>query len=142
MKGPLYFISIALMLCLNSCSKDKDTDHTSCDYQVIVSSDDYNNTSSDQIAISTLEINDNCLKISLSASGCDGNTWIVHLIASEEILYSDPPQRNIKVYFQNNEICTAVIGKEFTFDITELQVSDNKVYLNIINSGDQILYEY
>lgn len=142
MKQQLYFIGVAIILCLNSCNKDKDTDQTSCDEQVIVNNDEYNNTSNDQIEISALQIEDNCVKFTLSASGCDGNTWIVKLIDSDEILYSEPPQRNIKVSFQNNEECVAVISKEFIFDITELQVSGNKVYLNIVNTGDQILYEY
>ena len=81
MKQPFYFIGIALIFCLNACNKDKDTDQTFCDNQVIVSTDDYNNTSSGQINIRDIEINDDCFKITLSASGCDGNTWIVQLIA-------------------------------------------------------------
>ena len=36
-----------------------------------------------------------------------------------------------------------ILGKTFTFDISELQIQDDdRVYLNIINSDDQILYEY
>jgi len=138
----LYYISIGLILLLYSCSNDTDNDHSICEDQIIVSSDDFNNALSDQIANSTLEIKDNCLRIALSASGCDGNTWIVQLIASEEILYSEPPQQNIKLSFQNNEFCTTVISKEFTFDITSLQLSGNQIVLNIVNTGDQILYEY
>jgi hypothetical protein len=43
---------------------------------------------------------------------------------------------------KNDELCAAVIGKEMTFDISQLQVNGNRVLLNITNSGDQILYEY
>ena len=127
---------------MNSCSKDKDLDQKTGDNQVIVSTDEYYNTANNQITISALEINDNCLKITVTAGGCDGSTWIVRLICSEEIMYSYPPQRNIKISFQNNEKCRALITKEFSFDITDLQVSDNQIYLNIVNTGNQILYEY
>ena len=90
-----------------------------------------------------LEINGDCLVINFSASGCDGNTWIVKLIDSEQILESNPIQRNLRISLENNEDCTAVPNKTLTFDISNLQIQDdNRIYLNITNSGDQILYEY
>jgi hypothetical protein len=71
------------------------------------------------------------------------NSWILKLVAREEIIYSDPPQRDLKLSFQNNEVCTAVISKEFSFDLTTLEVNGtNKVFLNIVNAGEQISYEY
>ena len=133
----LAIIGIAVLNC-----SDND-DSTNCDFETLVSAEQYENAPSDQLSITGLEINGNCLKIKFSASGCDGNSWNVKLIDSEQILESNPIQRNLRLSLENNEDCTAAPSKTLTFDITELQIlDDNQVYLNITNSVDQILYEY
>lgn len=133
----LAIIGIAVL----SCSDNDDS--TNCDFETLVSAEQYENAPSDQLSITGLEINGNCLKIKFSASGCDGNSWNVKLIDSEQILESNPIQRNLRLSLENNELCAAVPSKTLTFDISELQVlNNNKVYLNITNSVDQILYEY
>lgn len=139
----LYLISgLALIfLNLNSCNKSDNDDQNTCDKKVTISFNEYNNAPNDRLTISDLEIKNDCLRIKFSSSGCDGETWIIKLIDSGLILYSDPPQRNIKLSLKNAELCSAVIEKELTFDIRELQVSGNKVLLNI-NSNDEIWYEY
>jgi hypothetical protein len=127
-----------------SCSNDDNGGNSNnCDFETIVSAEQYENAPSDQLNINSLEINSNCLKINFSASGCDGNSWEVKLIDSEQIMESNPVQRNLRLSLKNNEDCTAVPSKTLTFDISELQIlDDNQVYLNITNSDDQILYEY
>ena len=127
-----------------SCSDNDDNGNSNnCDFETIVSAEQYENAPSDQLSVNSLEINGNCLKINFSASGCDGNSWIVKLIDSEQIMESNPIQRNLRLSLDNNEDCTAVPSKTLTFDISELQIQDdNSVYLNITNSDDQILYEY
>lgn len=136
----LTIIGIAIL----SCSDDDENENlNNCDLETIVSAEQYANEPSDQLSINTLEINGDCLKISFGATGCDGNSWIVQLIDSEQIMESNPAQRNLRLILDNNEACTAVPTKTLTFDISELQIQDdNKVNLNITNSDDQILYEY
>lgn len=136
----LILIGIAVLSC---SSDDDDGNQNNCDFETIISAEQYENAPSDQLNVNSLEINGNCLKINFSASGCDGNSWIVKLIDSEQIMESNPIQRNLRLSFENNEECTAVPNKTLTFDISELQIQDdNRVYLNITNSDDQILYEY
>jgi hypothetical protein len=115
-----------------------------CEEKVIIDSDDYINSFNDPFVILDLLIIDNCIHMLIEvAMACSGATWVVKLVDSGEIIDSNPPQRNLIVSFKNNEQCTAVIRKEFAFDITELQVSShNKVYLTIVNTEDSILYEY
>lgn len=134
--------TIAICLFLTSCDKKSDTQPLTCDQQVIVSELEYTTAPSDQLSITSVELNDNCLKIKFGSSGCSGDTWEVKLIDSGVILYSNPPQRNLRLSLKNQEICSAYIGKEMTFDVKNLQSSGNKVLLNIVNSGTQILYEY
>ena len=82
------------------------------------------------------------MKINFSSSGCNGDTWELKLIDSEDILESNPPQRNLRLSLKNEESCLAYITKELTFDISNLQVNGNKVQLNLTNSDKNILYKY
>ena len=68
--------------------------------------------------------------------------WELKLIDSEDILESNPPQRNLRLSLKNEESCLAYITKELTFDISNLQVNGNKVQLNLTNSDKNILYKY
>lgn len=136
----LTIIAIAVLSCSDN---DGNGNSNNCDFASIVSTEQYENAPSDQLAINSLEINGDCLKINFSASGCDGNSWALKLIDSEHIFESFPPQRNLRLSFKNWEDCLAFITKELTFDISNLQVNGNKVQLNLTNSENlNILYEY
>ena len=134
-------IGLVVVLGFIACNNDDD-DSNNCDQVTIVSSEQYETAPNDQLFINTLEINGDCLKINFSSSGCSGDTWILKLIDSENIMESNPPQRNLRLSLRNEEDCEALITKELTFDINELRVDGNQVLLNITNSDDQILYEY
>ena len=138
----LLFEIIIIGLSSTSCDKENDNLSTVCDQSVIISKDKYSTAPSDQLSIISAELNDDCLKINFASSGCNGSSWEVKLIDSGVILYSDPPQRNLRLSLKNQELCDASIGKEITFDVKKLQLSGNKVLLNIINSENPILYEY
>ena len=138
-KAHLVFISIVLLSF--ACEKD-DKEQTSCDQKTIISKSEYDTAPLDDVSILDMEIDGDCLKISFSASGCDGSTWIVKLIDSGMTFYTSPPQKDLILSLENNELCDAVISKEISFDIENLQVSGNLVVLNIINTGDEILYEF
>jgi len=68
--------------------------------------------------------------------------WEIKLIDADTIIYSNPPERNLRLSLKNEELCDAVISKEITFDVSLLKLATNKIKLNILNSGDQILYIY
>ena len=126
-----------------SCSKDDDnTNPNNCEFETLISAEQYANAPYDQLNINSLEINDDCLKINFSSGGCNGDTWELNLIDSEDILESNPPQRNLRLSLKNEELCEAYITKEMTFDISNLQIDGNKVQLNLTNSDENILYEY
>lgn len=140
MKKILILISIGITIL--SCSNDDIENSNNCDFETIISAEQYGNAPSDQLSINSLEINGNCLKINFSSSGCSGDTWELKLIDSEAILKSNPPQRVLRLSLKNEEACLAYITKELTFDISNLQVDGKKVQLNITNSEDNILYKY
>ncbi len=114
---------------------------SNCDQNVIISADEYENAPNDYLNILNMQIVDDCLKIKFNASGCSGNSWIVKLIDQEDVAHSNPIQRTLRLSLDNKEACLAVITKEVSFNIKDLQVEGtNKVLLNI--SGDSIIYEY
>lgn len=139
-------ITFFILLSLFSCNQDDTSGlptEAICDYTSLLSEDQYVNAAADELEILSLEIQGDCLQITFAASGCDGNSWDFKLIDSEQIMESLPIQRNVRLSLSNNEECLAVISKTATFDLTPLQVvNENEVYLNIINSDEQILYEY
>ncbi len=141
MKHQIFLVFICLAFFSLGC-EENDKEQPSCDQYTIISDSEFKKASQDNVSIAGMEINGNCLNISFSASGCDGSSWIVKLIDSGVTFYTDPPQRDLILSLENMEACLAVIGKEISFDIESLQVSGSQVKLNIINAGDEILYEY
>lgn len=112
-----------------------------CDQDVIISETEYKNAPDDPFAITKMKIEGDCLKITFSASGCDGSSWIVKLIDSDMIAESYPCQRTLRLSLDNKELCTAMPGKEVSFNIKDLQINGNdKVILHV--SGKEILYQY
>ena len=141
------YLPFILMLCiaLTGCSEDDDNQRptsSDCDMDVIVSSTQFQDAPADLVSIDELTIDGDCLNISFSSSGCDGNSWEVKLIDAEAIAESLPPQRDLRLSLRSNEVCQAVISKEISFDISALQVDGNQVFLNFANNGGRILYEY
>jgi len=138
----LMFLSLLLAVC-SACEDPTVVDPTSdCDALAIISSTDYLDAPIDQVTINSAVINGNCLQFNFSASGCSGDDWELTLIDSDAIMESSPPQRNVRLSLTNPELCEAYITKEMSFDISNLQVDGNAVYLNITNNDVQVLYEY
>ena len=143
-----FFATCVFTLLLISCDNNEGPINSNCEYQTIIDSDEYWNGQTNLVMINSLTINDGCLKINFSGSGCDETPWDVKLIDSGEILNSNPKERNLRLYFVHVDMCLVQTTKEVTFDISQLQVGGNEVLLNIkINPNNffffkQILYEY
>ena len=139
--NPVYVSFAILVFAITSCNEEY-VSPSDCDERIIISKSEYNNAPNDDLTINILEIKDNCLIINYSASGCSGDSWELKLIDAGDILESYPPQRNVRLSLKNDELCDAYLTREISFDITSIQLEVKKLYLNIKNSGDQILYEY
>lgn len=135
----LVFMGLAFL----SCSSDDDNGNLSnCDFNTLISAEEYANAPNDVLKINKLTITDNCLKINFSSGGCNGASWKLKLIDSGDVLESNPAQRNLRLSLKNDELCEAYITKELTFDISNLKVDGNQVQLKIMNSEEIILYSY
>jgi len=149
---------VAVMFTFTQCDKiselfDKPTKPTSsCDQKVIICNTLFENTSNQlPVNIMEMEIVGDCLKIKISASGCDGSTWVVKLIDSDKVYFSTaqifpphPPVRDVRLSLYTEEFCRALITKEISFNIKDLRVKGhNKVRLSLSDiPEDVILYEY
>ncbi|MBW2962824.1 hypothetical protein [Mesonia aestuariivivens] len=141
------YIFFSLIGLLYACQEDDDNNviikTNTCGESIIIDAENYNNAESDAVTITDITIDNDCLIVSFSSSGCDGNTWITQLIDSEAILESNPPQRKLRIILNNNEACLAVITKQKVFDLTELQIAEsNSIFLKFDSLDEEFLYEY
>lgn len=150
MKNLIFLILACVFI---SCNSDDDGDAKNkvitdpltyaCDQKVVVSSDQFEDATTSDFVFTDYSITEGCLELAYSTSGCDGSTWTVELIDSGSVMESYPPQRNIKMVLDNQELCQAVIRKETSFDISSLQVEGtDKVILHLENFDEDISYEY
>lgn len=136
-------ISILVFIFPSFLSCDEDDTKVNCDAEIIISAEMYNSAPNDYLNIKEVRIEDDCLIINFGSSGCSGESWELKLIDASHILESYPPQRNIRLSLKNEEACQAYFTREVSFDISPLQIEGvDKLYLNIENFDDQILYEY
>lgn len=110
--------------------------------EVIIDEKLYNNVKTNNYTIKNVKLENNSFKVTISASGCSGDSWIVNLVDSSEILESNPIQRKVKIDLQNNEACEALITKEFIFDITKLKDGGKHVILNLVGLEKTSLIGY
>jgi hypothetical protein len=133
-------ILIITFLTFLSCSDSNDIDFNLCNECVIIDNNLYNNTKTDTYTINNIRLNEDFLTIKIAASGCSGNSWKATLIDANQILESNPIQRNIRVLFESNEACLAFFEKEFRFNIKKLKENQSKVILNLDGWNTQINY--
>lgn len=116
---------------------------SACNEFAIIDSSTYQSAVTNPYTINSAIINGECLLINISASGCDGNSWIMQLIDSGEVSESSPPQRSVKLFLINNESCLAIVSRLQSFDLSALQIDgENELLLKIVGVEDPILYSY
>ncbi len=96
----------------------------------------------DPTIIYEAEIHNDCIRITFSAIGCDGDTWKTKLLGGN-ISESNPPRRMLRLSVENEEDCDNTVTKTMTYDISNLQIEEkNEIYLNIVDWNESLLYEY
>ena len=144
MKHFLTLLSCLFLVTISCSDDDKKTVNSNCDKQAIVFSDDnFQDVITANYMITNVVLNGDCLSVTISSSGCSGETWDVELISSNSILESFPVQRLVKIELDNPEVCLAIVQKTVSFDLTPFQVDgQNQVILNIDGWDEPITYQY
>lgn len=147
-KNILFKLLIIIMLVFVGCKGDDSNccpnpNPTNCNKFSLVNEAKYNQVSTSNYGIDNVVLNGDCLEITLSSSGCNPDNWDMNLIFFEDVMESNPIQRNAKVELINNEACLAVFKKTVSFDLTTIQmIGQNKVLINIQGWNTSILYQY
>ena len=132
-----------MLLFMNTQCDEDDIQSSPCDQMVVIDDGFYNSSVSSEFMFQSAEIIENCLNVSISASGCDSSTWSMVLVDSGAVAESLPEQRFLKFVFTNDEVCLAVFSQERSFDISNLQVEgSNEIILNIEGFPESITYQY
>jgi|GEM_PF-320830 len=113
-----------------------------CEKQVYSSLTAYESAEFEYLTLIDITIEGDCLKVTYGSSGCDGSTWHLELFDSEAIMESDPPQRNLRFSFYNQEVCDAYFEKETSFNLSPLKVEGESVILHIDGWDEALLYTY
>ncbi len=131
------------LLMNTQCDDDDDIQQSDCGQLVIVDNAFFESAVSGDYELVGFNLNDDCLNIEVSASGCDGETWSMVLVDSGEVAESLPEQRYLKFVFTNEEVCLAVFRQSRVFNLTALRVDgSNEVVLNIEGFPEVINYMY
>ncbi|WP_296383794.1 hypothetical protein [Winogradskyella sp.] len=139
----IVIFSMLCLLLMNFQCDDDDIQASLCDATVVVDSSTYQTIESAFYTLMSAEISDDCLYTNISSSGCDGSTWVLTLVDSEDIAESMPPQRYLKLALANNEACLAVFNKEQSFDLTPLRIDGiTEVVLHIEDFSEPLTYVY
>ncbi|WP_204346784.1 hypothetical protein [Psychroserpens algicola] len=145
MKTPKLLLSFFcfMLLFMNTQCDDDDEVQEPCGQMVVVDSGFYDSAESGFYDLISAEIEDNCLNINISASGCDGSTWSMVLVDSGAVAESSPEQRFLKFVFTNQEVCLAVFTQERSFDLSTLQIDgSHEIILNIEDFPEPLTYTY
>ena len=135
----LLFLYLAIF---SSCGSSDDPAE-SCGPEVVISGELFATANTELLDIINININEDCLELTMGSSGCDGERWEVNLIDAEVILESFPVQRNVIISIFNDEECDAYFMRDYFFDISDLRVEESgTVLLNISNTGEQVNYTY
>ena len=114
---------------------------TNCNKFIEFNESKYNEIPTNQYTINNVVLNDNCLQITITHSGCDKNDWDMNFIASEIVAETLPPQYHAKIELITNKTLPGNISKIMSFDLTPLKQS-GKIPFNLKLNGweDVIIY--
>lgn len=134
-----YFL--LLIFVIGSGCKSDDFDLSAgCAILAQANSELFNDAPADSHTIDNVQLVGDCIFIEFSAGGCSGDTWEVNLYGSESVLFSEPPQRSIRLSLLDTEECEAAITQSVSFDVSAFKVLGSDVMLNLTGYDELIEY--
>lgn len=142
----IIILALSMTLFLNmQCEGDDPAPlpQTNCVNLTLIDGFSYENATTSPYTITDVDINEDCLIITITATGCDGSTWDMQLLDSDSVDESNPPQRYVKFFLVNNEACLAEVSKTTSFDLSTLRIEgENEIIINVDGYSDPITYTY
>lgn len=117
-----------------NCSNDDSKPETEC-LEVLVNEEQYN-LAGGNYNIQSVSIEETCLSITFSASGCSGDNWVETGVL-KQLPMTDENGRNIyfAMSFVNDEECLAYITKTISFDLSQEILTSSHSTVNIHVKG-------
>ena len=144
MKKFLILFSLFVII-LNSCSdNDNSIINEACSFNSeIIAENDFNGINTSNYLISDVQLNNDCLEITINSSGCNASLWEMNLFSTNAFYNIYPLQRSVKIELINNQDCLAVFQKTISFNLMPFQIKgQNQLTLNIEGWNEQIIYKY
>jgi hypothetical protein len=135
--------SILLFLCSTflifaDCSSSDDSNNCNAN-ATILADQPFSEINTENYTITSVALNENCLDITVSSSGCDSNNWTMNLFGAN----TNSAQRNLKVQLINQELCLAVFQKTVSFNLIPLRIAgQHQITLNIEGWDEDVIYQY
>lgn len=144
MKKILISIFTVLVFSILSGCSDSSSNSQSCDRQArIVSETAFDQVSTSNYSVISVDLNEDCLDITVASSGCSGATWQMNLFGTTEFSSTAIPQKELKIGLVNNEACLAIVQKTVSFNLTRYQLDgQSEVKLLIEGWTTPIIYSY
>ena len=142
MKG-FFALFVLIGILLISCSTD-DNQPNDCDStSEVIAEDNFDAINTSNYVVSDVQLNGDCLEITIGSSGCDPDLWELNLYSTNAFYAIYPLQRAVKIELINDQACLAFFQKTISFDLIPFQIeTQNELPLNIEGWNEQIIYEY
>ena len=129
------FVFCSLFSIFAACS-DSDSNALTCGTEAeIIADQPFGQITTANYTITSVALNEDCLDISISSSGCDGSHWETDLFSNQ--------QRQLKLELTNPELCLAIVSKTISYDVRPLRVDgQNQVTLTIEGWAQPVVYNY
>ena len=144
MKSVSYFGILLLAVTLVACESDDNGPRSEiCDILAEVNGSRFDSADDTNYTIESASITGDCLTVELQSGGCDGSEWEIRFFASDAVNESLPPQQSATIVLDNDEPCDAIVNREFTIELTPLQIPNESSLIIRLSGWDGILeYEF
>jgi hypothetical protein len=144
MKRIFTLIFTSFLFCAACSESSSSVPATNCDEQAQVVTDAvFGLINTENYTITAVSLNEDCLDITISSSGCNPNNWEMGLFSTSDFSETTIPQKNLKVKLVNEEACLAVFQKTVSFSLIPYQLAgDNEITLFIEGWPTPISYTY
>lgn len=142
MKG-FFALFVLIGTLLISCSTDDNLPNDCDSTSEVIAEERFDTINTSNYVVSDVQLNGNCLEITIGSSGCDPDLWELNLYNTDAFYDIYPLQRSVKIELINDQICLAFFQKTISFNLIPFQLEiQNELPLNIEGWNEQIIYEY
>ncbi len=103
-----------------SCNNNDDASTSECDFNIVIDGELYEEPSPSTYNVANAAFYENCLEITFSSGGCDGESWEVELISDYPIVFGNNITAAISLKLTNSELYEAYITKSYSFDLSDI----------------------